>query len=74
VVRVAAGFRDHVDGGAGEAAVLGLGAKGYHADFLNGVVVHIDEGAKGSGLRIGRVDAVDEKHVLIGELPYAVGL
>ena len=43
---VAAGLGHHVDGRAREAAVLGLRAETDDADFLDGVVVDVDERAE----------------------------
>ena len=62
---VAAGFGEDVDGGAGEAAVLGPGAQRHHPHFLDGVVVDVDERPEGPGAGVGGVDAVDEEDVLV---------
>ena len=63
---VAAGLGHHVDGRAGEAAVFGLRSESDDSHFFNGVVVDVHQRAERSRFGIGRVDAVDQKHVLVG--------
>ncbi len=65
VHRVAAGLGQDVDGGAGEAPVLGPRPERHDPHLLDGVVVDVDEGAEGPAAGIGGVDAVDEEHVLV---------
>ena len=63
---VAARLGHHVHGRAREAAVLGLRAEADHSHLLDRVVVDVHQRAERSRLRVGRIHAVDEEHVLVG--------
>ncbi|OQB56651.1 MAG: hypothetical protein BWX98_01761 [Candidatus Aminicenantes bacterium ADurb.Bin147] len=64
--RVASGLGQDVDRRARVGSVFGLGSQGHDPDLLDGVVVDPDQRSEGGAARVGGVDAVDEKDILVG--------